>query len=166
MAELSRSQAKTNLGIMWLAFRSADLAHKAHRSKASCQMFGCDIIISSIISPFSRCRGLVLVQTQGSDEGVAGILGPRGPYPFLDERSGRDDTVDVPTRHEIGNQLDQRRGPETVAGVGSSSIRQRSMKCSWEAECSFSSDVRHSAMNSPGVVALVWHAIDSRVGGL
>ena len=37
------------------------------------------------------------------------------------------------------------------AGVGSSSSRHRSMKCSWDAERSFSSEARHFLMNSFGV---------------
>ena len=37
-------------------------------------------------------------------------------------------------------------------GAGSPSSRHRSMKCSCDAERSFSSDARHLAMNSPGVM--------------
>ena len=40
----------------------------------------------------------------------------------------------------------------TSAGVGSSSRRHRSMKCSWDAERSFSSDARHLLMNSFAVI--------------
>ena len=41
-------------------------------------------------------------------------------------------------------------------GVGSPSSRHRSMKCSCAAELSFNSDARHLAMNSPGVMDVVF----------
>ena len=44
-------------------------------------------------------------------------------------------------------------GGSAAAGVGSPRSRQRSMKCSWAAERSLSSEARHLAMNSPGVIA-------------
>ena len=40
------------------------------------------------------------------------------------------------------------------AGVGSPSSRQRSMKCSWDAERSFSAEARHLVMNSSGVMGV------------
>ena len=60
----------------------------------------------------------MLVQTQGFAERVAGVLEPEDLCAWLVERAVRDEIVDVPSRHEIGIQLDQRRGPETAAGLG------------------------------------------------
>ncbi len=58
------------------------------------------------------------------------------------------------------------------AGVGSSSKRQRSMKCSWAAELSLSSDAFHLLTNCSGVtvvpartiLSMPYHALGSYVG--
>ena len=44
------------------------------------------------------------------------------------------------------------------AGFGSPSRRHRSMRCSWDVERSFSSDLRHFAMTAPGVKVSIPHA--------